>query len=525
MEGTRYKVLLIEDDKLDRMAFLRMAEDNQLPYGCTVAGSVSQAKTILASQRFDIVIVDYLLGDGTAFDVLNSTTDTPTIFATGAGNEELAVKAMKAGACDYLIKDPTHSYLKVLPQIIKNAISHKKAQDELKKYHHRLEELVKERTDQLAEEKELLSVTLSSMGDAVIAVDAGKRIILFNTIAEDLTGWKFGEVRGKLINEVLAIIDERTRQTVENPVDKAIESGRIETGTGRDALISRDGRECPISVTAAPIRKNGDTTVGVVMVLRDVSKEREIDRMKTDFVSSVSHELRTPLTSIKAYTATILRDPDMSERTRHRFLTVIDKESNRLENLVEGLLEISRIEAQTLKVTRQAVDIAAVAKQALSALQPLADEKNIQLKTDIADKLPELQADETKIKSVVTNLVNNAIKFTPQQGRVTVQVRRRRQHLVIRVSDTGMGMPKDDLPKIFDRFYRIHRPGKQIQGTGLGLAIVKKIVMMHAGRIDVESEPDQGTTFTVVLPLTSQPTSDARTPTHTGITNTPTHHG
>jgi len=261
------------------------------------------------------------------------------------------------------------------------------------------------------------------------------------------------------------------------------------------------------------------------MVLRDVSKEREIDRMKTDFVSSVSHELRTPLTSIKAYTATILRDPDMSERTRHRFLTVIDKESNRLENLVEGLLEISRIEAQTLKVTRQAVDIAAVAKQALSALQPLADEKNIQLKTDIADKLPELQADETKIKSVVTNLVNNAIKFTPQQGRVTVQVRRRREHLVIRVSDTGMGIPTDDLPKIFDRFYRIHRPGKQIQGTGLGLAIVKKIVMMHAGRIDVESEPDQGTTFTVVLPLTSQPTSDARIPTHTGITNTPTHHG
>jgi len=188
MEGTKYKVLLIEDDKLDRMAFLRMAEDKQLPYGCTVVGSVSQAKTILASERFDIIIVDYLLGDGTAFDVLNSITDTPTIFATGAGNEELAVKAMKAGACDYLIKDPTHSYLKVLPQIIKNAISHKKAQDELKKYHHRLEELVKERTDQLAEEKELLSVTLSSMGDAVIAVDAGKRIILFNTIAEDLTG-------------------------------------------------------------------------------------------------------------------------------------------------------------------------------------------------------------------------------------------------------------------------------------------------------------------------------------------------
>jgi two-component system phosphate regulon sensor histidine kinase PhoR len=147
--------------------------------------------------------------------------------------------------------------------------------------------------------------------------------------------------------------------------------------------------------------------------------------------------------------------------------------------------------------------------RALYTLEPLADKKNIQLTTDISDEVPVLQADESKIQSMVANLVNNAIKFTHEQGRVSVLVSHQGGDLIICVSDTGMGIPKEDLPKIFDRFYRVHRPGKQIQGTGLGLAIVNEIVMMHAGRIEVESERDQGTTFTVVLPLTTRPISVA----------------
>ncbi len=504
IENARYKVLLIEDDKLDQAAFKRLVGSENLPYDYTIASSVRQAADILHSQKFDIVIVDYLLGDGTAFDLFDSIIDTPAIFATGAGNEELAVKAMKAHAYDYLIKDLDRNYLKVLPKVIKNAVNHKKAEDKLKRYHDNLEVLVKERTEQLATEKELLSVTLSSMADAVIAVDAEKRIILFNKVAENLTGWNLEDALDKDVDEIFHIINEQNRQTIDSPIDKVLRSGKIETNTGENCLISRTGRECPVAVNTAPIQKNNGTMLGVVMVFRDVSREREIDRMKDNFISSVSHELRTPLSSIKAYTATILRDHDMPPETRNNFLAVIDEESNRLTSLIEDLLEVSQIESGTVKITPESVDIAALINQVVSALRPLADDKNIRLKPDLDDDLPPLQADKTKFLSIVTNLLNNAIKFTPHGGSVAISAHHQAQDLVIQVSDTGIGIPKEDLPKIFNRFYRVQQPGKQIPGTGLGLAIVKKIVIMHGGRINVESEPNKGSTFTVFLPLVPQ---------------------
>jgi two-component system phosphate regulon sensor histidine kinase PhoR len=156
-----------------------------------------------------------------------------------------------------------------------------------------------------------------------------------------------------------------------------------------------------------------------------------------------------------------------------------------------------------MKIVREPVDIVAVARKVLTALQALADKENIRLESDIDDDLAIFEGDEDKIQSALTNLVNNAIKFTPRDGRVCVSVRQRDDQLVMRVSDTGMGMPKEALPRIFDRFYRVPHPGKHIQGTGLGLAILKKIVTMHGGRIEVESELNRGTTFTIFLPLTA----------------------
>jgi PAS domain S-box-containing protein len=509
MENVRYKILMAEDDRLDQMAFKRLVKEENLPYDYTIAGSVAQAKEILSGEKFDLVFADYLLGDGTAFDILESIVDTPAVFATGTGSEELAVKAMKSGASDYLIKDPARNYLKVFPEVVKNAIRHKRAEDELKKYHEKLVELVKERTEQLAEEKELLAVTLSSMGDAVVTVDVDNRIMLFNKAAERLTGWRFEEAHGKLVDEIIKIINEQTKLPVEGPIDRVLESRKIESGTDLDVLVTRIGCQCPLSATAAPIRRNDGTMTGIVMVFRDVSLQREIDRMKSDFISSVSHELRTPLTSIKAYTETMLHDRNMPEETKLEFLQVINEESDRLTNLINGILEISRIESGTIEITRAPVNVASVVSSAVANLEHLAVKKNIRLDISIADHLPELQGDETKIHSMVTNLVNNAIKFTPEKGHIAVSAQVSRNELVIKVSDNGMGIPKEDLPKIFGRFYRVHRPGKQIQGTGLGLAIVKEIVLRHDGRIDVESEIDKGSTFTVYLPITPELSSVA----------------
>jgi PAS domain S-box-containing protein len=499
-----YKLLMVEDDRLDQMAFKRMVKEQQLDYDYTIAGSVSQAREILSEKKFDIVFIDYLLGDGTAFDVLDQVVDTPAVFATGTGSEELAVKAMKSGASDYLIKDPARNYLKVLPEVIKNAVKHKKAEDELKKYHDNLVELVAEQTEQLAEEKELLAVTLSSMGDGVIAADAENRVMLLNTAAEKLIGWKFDDVQHKPVGEVFRVIDEKTKQPVDSPIDKALVSNQIESAGDHDALLTRFGQRRPISATAAPIRNYDGTVTGIVMVFRDVSAQREIDRLKADFISSVSHELRTPLTSIKAYTETILCDENMPPETQREFLQIIDEESDRLTKLINGILEISRIESGTIEIVQEPVNINALMSRVVLDMEAFAKKKDVNLNTDIEPNLPELIGDENKIQSMISNLINNAVKFTPEHGTVSVSVNKDNDRLRMVVSDTGMGIPASDLPKIFGRFYRVHRPGKQIQGTGLGLAIVKEIVVRHNGTIQVESEPDQGTTFTVFLPLVPQ---------------------
>ena len=422
--------------------------------------------------------------------ILDGTTEIEIIRNRGGK----AVAEMRVVETNWQGKD---AYLASLRDITKR----KATEEKLKKYRKNLKELVKERTEEVDAEKELLSVTFSSMGDGVIVVDPQKRIILFNVVAETLAGWEFERVQDRPIDELFHIVNEHTRESAESLIDKVLVTEKTEVGTGLDVLIAMDGTEHPISTIAAPILKGDGSIIGIVLVFRDVSRERQLDRMKDDFISSVSHELRTPLTSIKAYTETILHDFDMPDETRHQFLCIIDEESNRLANLIEELLEISRLESGTVKILQEPVDIGTLVRQISSALQPLADKKGIQLSIDVDEELGELLGDNGKIQSAITNLVGNAIKFTPDGGRVCICVRKNVDELVIKVSDTGIGIPKDALSKIFERFYRVPHPGKQIPGTGLGLAIVKKIVALHDGRIEVESELNRGTTFTIFLPL------------------------
>jgi two-component system phosphate regulon sensor histidine kinase PhoR len=497
----RYAVLLVEDDEVDQMAFKLAVKKNNLPYDYTVAGTVAEAASLLKTKTFDIVLVDYRLGDGTAFDVFDILGDTPRIFTTGAGDQEVAIKAMKAGAYDYLVKDISRNYLKVLPGIIKNAINHKRNTDKLKEYHNSLEKLVKERTEQLAKEKELLSVTLASMSDGVIAVDVDKKIILFNRVVENLSGAGCRCSTGKNIDEVLKIVKEGSGQPVESIVDAVLRTGLPQIGTDQDCLVADSGRPHPVAVSAAPICENTGNVVGVVVVLRDVTREREIEQMKKDFISSVSHELRTPLTSIMAYTDAILSTPALSEQSKREYLLIIEEESKRLASLIESILEISRIESGKSGMNWQEVDISAVVMRVFSALIPVANKGFIHLGLDVPDKPIIVKGDENKIESIISNLVNNAIKFTPDGGMVNISARLQQEQLCICVTDSGLGIPKESLPKIFDRFYRVYRPSKKIQGTGLGLAIVKEYVSMHGGRIEVESKEGKGSKFTVILPL------------------------
>ena len=234
--------------------------------------------------------------------------------------------------------------------------------------------------------------------------------------------------------------------------------------------------------------------------LRDITRKKEIEKMKNEFVSQVSHELRSPLASIKGFTSTIIQDKNMDEETRNYFLSIIDNESDRLSRLIENLLDISKIESGYIKMNFEENPVQEIIELALSHIKPLAEEKHIQLMHSFLPKSPIASFDRDKIFQVLTNLLSNAIKFTPENGTVKVDVQESKNEVELTVEDTGIGIPANDLENIFKKFFRVEGPEIQVRGTGLGLAIVKEIIQSHQGKINVESEPGKGTKFHVFLP-------------------------
>ena len=236
-------------------------------------------------------------------------------------------------------------------------------------------------------------------------------------------------------------------------------------------------------------------------------KVKEAIEIKSQFISTVSHELRTPLANMKEGISIVLDEVagEINDEQRN-FLNIAKRNIDRLAMLINDVLDFQKLEAGEMRLNIQENNIREATGEVRKTMALSAKRKGIDLSLKLADNLPRARFDRDKIIQVLTNLISNAIKFTPEQGQVSVCVQQQGQEWTIAVNDTGMGIPRDELPKIFDRFYRVHRPGKQIQGTGLGLAIVKKIVMMHGGRIEVESQINQGTTFTVFLPLAAKST-------------------
>jgi signal transduction histidine kinase len=228
--------------------------------------------------------------------------------------------------------------------------------------------------------------------------------------------------------------------------------------------------------------------------------------MKSQFISTVSHELRTPLAAMKEGIGIVLDEVAGELNGKQKeFLGIAKRNVDRLEALISDVLDFQKIDAGRMKLDIQSNDIEEVVSEVHETMALYAKKNEVELSLESVEELPKAKFDRAKIIQVLTNLVSNAIKFTHEKGRVSVNIQHQNEELIITVSDTGMGIPKEALPKIFERFYRVKQQGKEIHGTGLGLAIVHKIVMMHNGRIEVASELGQGTTFTVFLPLDSKP--------------------
>jgi len=503
MDNRKYKILLIEDDKLDQMAFKRLVKEKELSYDYTIAGSVSEAQSILGSERFDIVIADYLLGDGTAFDILDSVKDTPFILVTGVGDEEIAVKAWKAGAYDYLIKDYERNYLKALPITVENAIERKKMKETLDRKQKNLEAIfdavpvgmllvdenmiVKRVNDAIRQmvRREYLQIINQPFGGALGCVNS--------TYNEKGCGYSPACATCPLRKAVRSVLDsEQSVRDFEIQPTLKVENEEISPWLriSAEPAVIDDCKHVVVAVDDITDRKKAE------------EKLQEAMELKSQFISTVSHELRTPLTSTKEAIAVVLDGVVGKINNKQRnFLDIAKRNIDRLAILINDVLDFQALDGSKFKLSAQENNINEVVEEVHKIMVSSAKDKGVDFSIKLGDNLPKAKFDSNKIIQVLMNLISNAIKFTPKEGKVSVTVRCQGEELVIRVSDTGMGIPREALPKIFERFYCVHRLGKQIQGTGLGLAIVKKIVMMHGGRIEVESEVDLGTTFTVFLPL------------------------
>ncbi|MFB4162994.1 two-component system histidine kinase PnpS [Alteribacillus sp. JSM 102045] len=255
-------------------------------------------------------------------------------------------------------------------------------------------------------------------------------------------------------------------------------------------------------VFGAPIVGERDKLRGIVLVLHDITELKKLEQIRKDFVANVSHELKTPVTSLKGFTETLLDGAMEDEKARKQFLDIIWKESDRLQNLISDLLELSKIEKEYFQLNWQNVNVTKAVGEVVELLQPKADKKELELLVDVPENVT-MVGDTSRFKQIVINLLTNAIVYTPEGGHISIKVKEEKGFVTVFVQDTGIGISEEELPRIFERFYRVNKDrSRNSGGTGLGLAIVKHLVEAHHGTIDVESENDKGTTFIVHFPKT-----------------------
>jgi two-component system phosphate regulon sensor histidine kinase PhoR len=351
---------------------------------------------------------------------------------------------------------------------------------------------LQDRLKELAVEKARLEGVLRHMAEGVILVTDKKQIILMNAQAEAIFGLSAAEARGRDHLEV----------THHFQLDEALSKVRR---TGEPAIVEiRRARpeEQILECRVAPVPGGAGSAgpVGYLIVLRDVTQARKLQQMRTEFVANVTHELRTPLTSIRGFAETLLDGALEDPETARNFIEIIKREGEHLGALIEDLLDLSRIESGRMRMQPEEVDLAGLLTESLAGLQQKANAQGTTLEVIVPAGL-HLYADRGRLAQVLINLVDNALKYTPAGGCVQVEAVELNEYVRFQVRDTGCGMPKADLPRIFERFYRVDKARtRKTGGTGLGLSIVKHIIEAHGGSISVESELGKGTTFTFLLP-------------------------
>jgi PAS domain S-box-containing protein len=386
---------------------------------------------------------------------------------------------------------------------------------------------VVEFTDTLYEKQELLEATLASIGDGVIATDAEGNVTFLNGVARDLTGWTDADAAGRSLSVVFNIVNEETRETVENPALRALREGRIVGLANHTVLLSKKGVEWPIDDSAAPIRAKSGKVRGAILVFREIRERKrqedelreqalalaEADRQKDEFLATLAHELRNPLSPISnAVQLWPLVEDNREELTKLR--GIVERQVQQMTRLVDDLLDLSRISRGQIQIRRQQVDLAAVIDAAVESVQPIVDERGHRLLVDLPAEPIRVDVDVARLTQVFGNILNNAAKYSDNSGTIQVTVRRDQQSAIVSIRDNGPGIPAHMLDEIFEMFRQVDRTLERSHGgLGIGLTLVKRIVAAHGGVVVAKSDgPGQGSEFVVSLPLAEGSSSETARP-------------
>jgi PAS domain S-box-containing protein len=355
--------------------------------------------------------------------------------------------------------------------------------------------------------REWLATTLNSIGDGVIVTDAKGAIVFLNPVAAALTGWSLDEAADRAVTDIFNVRKEETLETIENPVSEALRTGRAVLLEDHAVLFDRAGRTIPIDDSAAPIRSNDETIRGVVLVFRDVTRRRaaekallQADAAKDQFLATLSHDLRTPLTAILGWTR-LLRE-GLNEENREEALDTIEANATAQADLIDDILDLTRIASGKIILDRVNVDLVSLLRDAAVSMQPACSAKNISLDMSLPPQEAIVSADRKRLRQIVWNLISNAIKFSPEGGRIQVELKNGDGVVELNVIDEGIGIDSGSLPRVFERFQQAHgAQSVKLGGLGLGLAIVKDLAQLHGGTVTAFSKGrGSGATFTVRLP-------------------------
>jgi len=475
------KILVVDDEKVIREGCREVLTLEGFEVVLTENGELGLK--MIEEVHFDVVLLDLMMPGISGFDVLSHIKtlhpDTAIIVITGYATVEHSIEAMKNGAFDFIPKPFSPAQLRV---VVSKAIDHTGALKDI------------------ANEKSRMRVLINLIANGVMVTDAEKKLVLANPAFMKIMGFKGDDIIGCPFTEV--VHQEQLRQMVEHafPISECENNELTE-----ELEIKKSGEDATANYVARcrPFRDRIGRNLGTITVLSDITYLKDINQRQSDFVSMVAHEIRSPMNSVMAQIK-VVQDGlagDVTQKQRE----ILGRTSERINGLVtlsSELLDMASRETGLIALERTECDMTEVIKDQVDFHQPKAEEKGIQLKLEPLPDLPPVRVNKQNMGEVLSNLITNAINYTPGKGKITVSARPEKHHLCISVSDTGLGIAEEELGRIFDRFYRVkNEKTRYIIGTGLGLSIVKSIVEAHDGMIQVDSKPDHGSSFYVYIPF------------------------